>query len=132
MHTGLAAADAQSGLGIGNLLILLLPLLLLVFLMTSQRRRVRTMETFQSSLVEGDEVLTSSGMYGRVVGIGAAEVVLEVAPGVHLRFDKRAIGQRVSPAAPVTGSGDGLTGGPSTGPGATAAPVDEPRQPGEQ
>ena len=75
----------SSGAGTGNLLLLLLPLLLLGFLMWTQRKRSRDMQAVNASLTVGDEVMTSSGLYGRIVAldvtgdperIGELEVVL--------------------------------------------------------
>jgi preprotein translocase subunit YajC len=77
-----------------SLLILLLPLLLLAVLVLSQRRRARTMQEFQASVSVGDEVVTTSGLFGRVVGADDTVVTHEVAPGVVVRFDRRAIGMR--------------------------------------
>lgn len=93
MHMGLATAT-QSGGGIGNLLILLLPLMLLIFLFMTQRRRARAVADMQGSLQVGEEVVTSSGMYGRIVAFDGPAAVLEVAPGTQVRFDRRAIGAR--------------------------------------
>lgn len=80
----------QSG-GLGNLFLLALPLLLLGFLMWSQRRRTREMAAVQASLTVGDEVMTASGMYGRLVALDEGVATLEVAPGVQVRFDRRAV-----------------------------------------
>lgn len=98
MLTGLATATQGQGLGIGNLLILLLPLILLAFLMMQQRKRVRQVSDLQTSLQVGEEVVTTSGMYGRIVAFEDPAVVLEVAPGVRLRFDRRAVGARAPQA----------------------------------
>ena len=100
MRMGLATATQGGGLGIGNLLILVLPLLLLFFLMTTQRRRMRAVTQLQDSLQVGQEVVTTSGMYGRIVAFEDPVAVLEIAPGVHVRFARRAIGAR-APGAPV-------------------------------
>ena len=78
----------------GSLLILLLPLLLLAVLMLSQRRRARAMAEFQASVSVGDEVVTTSGFYGRVVAQDDSVVRLEIASGVVVRLDRRAIGLR--------------------------------------
>ena len=80
----------QSG-GLGNLFLLALPLLLLGFLMWSQRRRTRELAAVQASLTVGEEVMTASGMYGRLVALDEDVATLEVAPGVQVRFDRRAV-----------------------------------------
>jgi len=115
MHMGLATAT-QSGGGIGSLLILLLPLLLLFFLMMTQRRRMRAVTDLQQSLQVGDEVVTSSGMYGRIVAFDDPAVILQVAPGVQLRFDRRAVGAK---APQATGPSDGTDAGAGAGDGTT-------------
>lgn len=93
--------------GTGSLLLLALPLILLVFLMWSQRRRMREQERIQAGLQVGQEVMTSSGMYGRLVGLEDAVATIEVAPGVQVRFDRRAVtappAGRPSPEAPASG-----------------------------
>lgn len=100
MHSGLALAASQ-GSGVGSLLLLLLPLALLAFLMLSQRRRTRDAVALQQSLAIGDEVVTTSGMVGRVAALEPDEAHLEIAPGVIARFDRRAIGARRAPAGTV-------------------------------
>lgn len=78
--------------GTGNLLLLLLPLLLLGFLFMTQRRRAKEIGQFQESLTVGTEVVTTSGMVGTIRELDDAMAVLEIAPGVRVRFDRRAIG----------------------------------------
>ncbi|MFN8098450.1 MAG: preprotein translocase subunit YajC [Dermatophilaceae bacterium] len=104
MHTGLVLATSQGGAAFGNLLILLLPLLLLLFLFRSQRRRTREMANLQQSLVVGDEVVTTSGMIGRIRALTDDEAAIEIAPGVEARFDRRAVGSRRH-AGPAPDSG---------------------------
>lgn len=79
-----------------SLLILLLPLLLLAALVLSQRRRARAMAEFQASVSVGDEIITTSGLYGRIVSADEQVVQLEIASGVVVRLDRRAVGMRTS------------------------------------
>lgn len=83
-----------------SLLILLLPLLLLAVLVLSQRRRARAMAEFQASIGVGDEIVTTSGLYGRIIGADETLVRLQVADGVVVRLDRRAIGMRAPEATP--------------------------------
>lgn len=78
-------------------LIILLPLGLLIF---QQRKRQRLFAEQQARLAVGQTVMTTAGMYGQVVEVGDTEMVLEVAPGVRLRWNKAAVGQIVEPATP--------------------------------
>ncbi len=93
------------GAGLGNLLIFALPVLLIVFMFMTQRRRQREVKAVQSSLSVGDEVTTTSGLLGRIVALDERIATLEVSPGVQVRFDRRAL----------------------AGPAPTAAPQDAPR-----
>ena len=85
--------------GLGYLLILLLPFLLLVFLMISQRRRAQQIQALQASLAVGEDVVTTSGLYGTVVALDDQVVTLDAGNGVALRFDRRAIGMRATEVA---------------------------------
>ncbi|PID96173.1 MAG: preprotein translocase subunit YajC [Actinomycetales bacterium] len=75
----------------GSLLFLAMPLLLLGYLFYSQRRRMKQIQAIQASVEVGDDVRTTSGLFGHVVEVSDAEVHLEVTDGVVLRFDRRAI-----------------------------------------
>jgi preprotein translocase subunit YajC len=58
-----------------------------------QQRRMAMVRELQGSLRQGDEVLTTSGIYARVVRLGDDDADLEVAPGTIIRVARGAIGQ---------------------------------------
>jgi preprotein translocase subunit YajC len=87
-----------SGSGLGYLLILALPFLLLIFIVVSQRRRTQQVQALQASLAVGDEVVTTSGLFGTIVAIDEKVVTLDTGAGQTLRYDRRAIGMRASEA----------------------------------
>src|SRR5688500_13636469 len=74
---------------------LLLPILLIAvfyfLLIRPQQKQRRQMMELQQSVQPGSKVMTSAGMLATVVEIDDDEVVLEVAPGVHSRYVRRAI-----------------------------------------
>ena len=88
-----------TGSGLGYLLVLLLPFALLVFIMVSQRRRSQQVQALQASLAVGDEVVTTSGLYGTIVSIDDTVVTLDTGAGNTLRYDRRAIGMRATEVA---------------------------------
>jgi preprotein translocase subunit YajC len=97
----------SSGGSASSLLIFLLPLLLIGWMIFTQRKRQKDIASLQGSLEVGDEVCTTSGLFGRVTALDASSVSLEISPGVVVRYDRRAIGTKVpSPQAPATGSGE--------------------------
>jgi preprotein translocase subunit YajC len=78
-----------------GLLYLALPLLLLYMIVVRSRRQQRTIATTQASIRPGSRVMTTSGIHATVVSIedDLDIVVLEIAPGVHTRWARPAIGQ---------------------------------------
>ena len=78
-----------------------------------QRNRQRAAAQTQREIVPGVQVRTTAGMYATVVSVEDADVVLEVAPGVQLRFLRRAI-MDVVPDASMTGTGEPAPGHPET------------------
>jgi len=88
-----------TGSGLGYLLVLLLPFLLLIFIVFSQRRRAQQVQALQASLAVGDEVVTTSGLYGTIVALDDTVVTLDAGSGSTLRYDRRAIGMRATEVA---------------------------------
>ena len=104
--------------------------LLWVFFILPQQRRVRAHQQLVAGLGEGDEVVLSAGIHGRITELGAEDLLLEVAPGVELRVARQAVLRRVEtvdadadPAASAEGvaNGDSADGGP---------PPDDPQRAG--
>jgi preprotein translocase subunit YajC len=100
----------------GQVIFLLLPVALILLLFNSQRKRTRQAAALQSELTVGADVCTTSGLFGTVVSLTDREVVLEAAPGVHLRFDRRAVALVVPSEVPDTPPDD-LEPGPEGHPG---------------
>jgi preprotein translocase subunit YajC len=88
-----------TGSGLGYLLVLLLPFALLIFIIFSQRRRAQQVQALQASLAVGDEVVTTSGLYGTIAAIDDTIVTLDTGAGSTLRYDRRAIGMRAGEVA---------------------------------
>ena len=88
-----------TGSGLGYLLVLLLPFALLIFIVFSQRRRAQQVQALQASLAVGDEVVTTSGLYGTIAAIDEQVVTLDTGAGSTLRYDRRAIGMRATEVA---------------------------------
>ncbi len=51
-----------------------------------QQKREKTRQGFVSSLKRGDEVVTSTGMFGRVEGLTDQFVTLEISDGVRVKM----------------------------------------------
>ncbi len=102
----------NDGSSLGSLLLLLLPLLLIVYMMISTRKRQRAMEEFSASLEVGDEVVTTSGFYGRVTALDTTSAQLELAPGVVVKVDRRAVGAKGADLSPGSDAGAAGTDAP--------------------
>ena len=87
-----ASTSKSSGSGYFFLVIIVVLFGLLYFVtIRPQRNRQRAAQQTQSHLQPGMRVRTTAGMYATVAEVEGQEVVLEVAPGVNVRFLRRAI-----------------------------------------
>ena len=88
----LAAASKSSGGSYTFLLIIVVLFGLLYFVMIRpQRNRQRQAQQMQSQVHPGQRVRTTAGMYATVIEADDQDVLLEPAPGVQMRFLRRAI-----------------------------------------
>jgi preprotein translocase subunit YajC len=99
-----AVTASGGGSSAASLLIFALPVLLIVFMVFSQRRRQREVQSLQATLAVGDEVCTTSGMFGTITSLDDKTATLEISPGVTVRFDRRAIGTKTVSSGPVAPS----------------------------
>jgi preprotein translocase YajC subunit len=97
-----ATATKSSGFNPSTLILILVVVVAFYMLMIRpQQRRKQQAQQKQSSVQPGARVRTTAGMYATVVDVDGDDVVLEVAPGVEVRYMKRAIMDVVSPADTV-------------------------------
>lgn len=92
-----------SNSGYSTLIILLLPLMLLVWMFWSTSRRQKQMREFTTSLSVGDQVITSSGLYGTITHLDDQSAYLQVAEGMIVRFDRRAVAMKQPDALGTSG-----------------------------
>lgn len=80
--------------------------LLYVLFILPQQRRVKAHQQTVARLEEGDEVVMTAGIYGRIVRLGPEDLDLEVAPGVELKFARQAVLRRVEHAVDIEAETD--------------------------
>src|ERR1700679_3856388 len=103
----LAAAAKSSGFNPSTLILILIVVVAFYFLMIRPQQRRKQAAAQQSNNVEpGARVRTTAGMYATVVDVDGDDVILEIAPGVHARFIKRAVMEVVGDDVPVTDPGE--------------------------
>jgi len=93
-----AAASKSSGSSYTFLILIALVFVGFYFLMIrpQQRRRQQAAQQ-QNTVAPGARVRTTAGMYATVSAVDGDDVILEVAPGIDVRYMKRAIMEVVSP-----------------------------------
>ncbi|MBO0870708.1 MAG: preprotein translocase subunit YajC [Micromonosporaceae bacterium] len=99
-------AASSTGSSALPLLFIILIFAAMYFLMIRpQQRRNREVQRMQSTLGPGDEVMTSSGIYGEVLDIDETEgtVTLEIAPEVSIKIARGAVAKVVTSAAQEAG-----------------------------
>ena len=81
-----------------SFLIFLLPLGLMFFFMRSQKRKVAAQQALQRAAEVGDEILTTSGIFGTILeeDEGEGTVVLEIAPGTRIKMLRAGISRRLT------------------------------------
>jgi len=75
-------------------LIVLLVLLWFVWVVPQRRRQRQQVENLLrliELLQPGDEIITAGGMHGTVREVEEEELMVEIAPGVEVRLDRRAV-----------------------------------------
>ncbi|MGI8791799.1 MAG: preprotein translocase subunit YajC [Acidimicrobiales bacterium] len=75
-------------------------------LIRPQQQRAKAQRALVQSLEVGDDVVTIGGMLATIVALEGDEVVVEPAPGLHLRFRRPAISGRVPDPVDLTGDDD--------------------------
>lgn len=102
--------------------------LLWVVFILPQQRRVRAHQQLVASLEEGDEVILTAGIYGRITELNAEDLVLEVAPGVGLRVARQAVLRKVETLPGSTAGADSS----AAEAGSVAEPEDDAGGPAER
>jgi len=79
----------------------LLPILLLIVLMyfmliRPQQKPMRAQQSMLSAVEEGDEILTTAGVYGFITAMDGDMLWVEIAEGVEVRVAKGAVARRVT------------------------------------
>jgi len=58
------------------------------------KQRQQSHQSLVDALKEGDEVITAGGIYGKITKLRDKWIELEVAQGIRIKFDRRAIRRR--------------------------------------
>jgi preprotein translocase subunit YajC len=98
IYAAAEAATKSSGSALTFPILIVLVFVGFYFLMIRpQRRRQQAVQQQQRTVAPGARVRTTAGMYATVVEVDGDDVVLEVAPGIEVRYLKRAIMEVIQP-----------------------------------
>lgn len=102
MNYLLMAAPQGEG---GNPFMAFLPLILIIvifyfFLMRPQMKRQKELRTFRDSLAKGDKIVTTGGIYGKILEVKDTYVVMQIDENVKIKVDKAAVVKDMTDAPP--------------------------------
>ena len=87
----------EGGGGFGSFLPLIIILALLwLVLLRPQQRRAKNRREMLSKLEVGDEVLMSSGVYGRIASFDEQTVLVDIADNVRVKVTRDSIAERIT------------------------------------
>ena len=83
-----------------------LPLILIIvvfwfFMIRPQMKRQKELKNFRDSLKKGDKIVTTGGIYGKVLEIGDYYIIMEVEGQNRLKIDKSAVIKDRTDATPA-------------------------------
>ncbi len=87
-------ATAQEGAP--NMIMQLLPFLLIIvvfyfFMIRPQVKRQKELRKYRENLKKGDKIVTTGGIYGKVIDIKNNYLVVEIADNVNIKIDKAGV-----------------------------------------
>lgn len=99
MNTLFIVLQTSAGL-LGLWPMLLIIVVMWFFMIRPQMKRQKELKAFRESLQKGDKIVTTGGIYGKVVEINDFTITMEVEGGVRLKVDKSAVIKDMTDATP--------------------------------
>lgn len=80
----------------GNPLMSFLPLILIIvvfyfFMIRPQVKRQKELRKFRESLAKGDKIITTGGIYGKILDIKETALIIEIDNNVKIKVDKSSV-----------------------------------------
>ena len=94
----------QQGQGAGWSSIIMMVALVAIFyffMIRPQMKRQKELKNFRDSLKKGDKIVTTGGIYGKVLEIGDYYIIMEVEGQNRLKIDKSAVIKDMTDATPA-------------------------------
>ena len=90
MLAQMAGGEGPSAFG-PMLMMGVIMLIFYVLIFRPRMKQEREQDDFRSKLKKGDEVIAAGGLHGRVAELKGAVVLLDLAPNVRVRVERRSI-----------------------------------------
>jgi len=71
--------------------LLLIIVVFYFFMIRPQMKRQKDLKSYRANLNKGDKIVTTGGIYGKVLDIKDQTVTVEIAENVRIKIDKNAI-----------------------------------------
>lgn len=116
LASGSSSSSGGGGGAFSLVILMLIPLAMYFLLIRPQKRRQREAVALQKAIEVGDEVMTTSGIYGFVTGFDGDVAWLEIDDNVQIRIARQGIQRKVDTAAgdtAVPNDGNTTAGGKS-------------------
>lgn len=102
MNTLFIVLQQATGSGLMNFVPLILIIVVFWFFMIRpQMKRQKELKNFRDALKKGDKVVTTGGIYGKVLEIGDYYIIMEVEGQNRLKIDKSAVIKDMTDATPA-------------------------------
>ena len=97
------AQDAAPPPGQGSQILFMVAIFVAIWywlIIRPQNKQAAAHTAMVSALKKGDQVVTSSGLHGRIFSVDESTLVIEGERGVRLKFDKNRVSRTVTAAKP--------------------------------
>ena len=86
-----AGAGAGGGMGTSLLMMVAIIAVFYFFMIRPQQKKQKDVQKAREAMKVGDKVVTAGGIHGRIKEIGETWILVEVADGVKLKFEKTSV-----------------------------------------
>lgn len=84
--------QSAGGGGLSSMLMIVAMIAIFYFIMIRpQSKKQKELKRQREAMQKGDKVVTAGGIHGKIRNIKDATILVEVAPGIELEFDKASI-----------------------------------------
>lgn len=87
----LQAAPTGGGMGASMFMMVAIIAVFYFFMIRPQQKKQKQLQKAREAMKTGDKVVTAGGIHGRIKEIGDTWLLVEVADGIRLKFEKSSV-----------------------------------------